>query len=260
VKDAAHEIATVTSDRLPRAPANGEGEITSILRLAVEKQVPVETLERLVALQERMSDRAAAAEFAQALADFQAECPPIRKTETAEIVGRDQGRKFTYRFAPLDEIARTIRPLLHRRGLSYSWDQKIDKGLLECTCKLLHVNGHFQTSTFTVPTESSSGAMSPAQKNGSALTFARRYSLTAVLGLTSTEDDSDAAPPRSTDPITPDQIADLENRMEEVGADPARFMTYLCSLTGRKILHLDDLYADEHGKAAAALEAKRRKQ
>jgi hypothetical protein len=258
VKDATHEVATVAPDRLPRAPANGEGEITSILRLAVEKQVPVETLERLVALQERMSDRAAASEFAQALADFQAECPPIRKTETAEIVGRDAGRKFTYSFAPLDEIARTIRPLLHRRGLSYSWDQKIDKGLLECTCKLLHVNGHFQTSTFTVPTESSSGAMSPAQKNGSALTFARRYSLTAVLGLTSTDEDSDA-PQRSTEPITPDQVADLENRMEEVGADAARFMTYLCSLTGRKILRLDDLYADEHEKAAAALEAKRRK-
>jgi hypothetical protein len=254
------EAVPATKNEVSRTNENGrrEGEITSILRLAVEKQVPVETLERLVALQERMSDRAAASEFAQALADFQAECPPIKKTSHASFPGRDSGVKQGYRYAEIDEIARTIQPLLHKRGLSYSWDSKIANGLMEVTCLLDHINGHQKVGHFTTPVESS-GGFTQAQKYAGTLTFGRRQSLLSVLGLSTTEQDTDGVARNPGASLTPDQVAHLENVMEEVKADRDRFFKFLCSGRGREISSFADVYESEYAIVLATLEKKRGK-
>lgn len=171
----------------PNASPNGVGEI---LRIAVERGVDVGSLERLVALHERMSERQAAVEFNQALAAFQAECPSIEKTSSASI-----GGQYSYKYAQLDEIARTTRPLLQRHGLSYSWDSDVQNDRLVCVCTVRHIGGHSQSAKFTTPTQSPSTRMSLQQQQGAALTYARRQSLVQALGLTMTDEDNDAAMP-----------------------------------------------------------------
>jgi hypothetical protein len=80
-------------------------EVSGLVRLAIEQNVSVEILERLVALQERVTARNAETAMAEALAAFQATCPPIPKTITAEV--RKNGVKaYEYQFAPLDEVVR----------------------------------------------------------------------------------------------------------------------------------------------------------
>jgi hypothetical protein len=203
-------------------PSVVPNEGAALLRIALEKGASVEAIEKLMALHERMSDRQAAIEFNQALADFQSECPPIRKTSTASIVTTGGGQ-YGYKYAELDEIARTTRPLLTKHGLSYTWDSKAVEGLLEVVCTVRHVGGHSQTATFATPIDSPS-KMSAQQKVGAALTFARRQSLIQALGLTTADPDKDGA---LVEKISHEQALNIEDEIARVGADRARFLKYL---------------------------------
>jgi hypothetical protein len=197
--------------------------IIDLIRHALEKGVPVEALERLQALHERVSDRNARIEFFQALAKFQELCPPITNSKKVNYV-TEAGQRVNYSYAELPHIARTIGPLLKEVGLSYAWDAEVKDETLVVICTLRHANGHAEHSTFTVPTSSRAG-MSPAQKFGAAGTYARRQSLVQVLGLTTCEPDTDGADLDPT-PITADQAQDLTALLHEHGCDLARFLKW----------------------------------
>lgn len=252
----AHEIATVEATPMVVAPEDTSGE-GSLVRLAIEKGVDVEVLERLVALQERVTERNARAAFFEAVAAFQEECPEIAKSKTANIATRG-GAGYGYTYAPLEEIARTIRPVLKRHGLSYSFDAALSGEVMQVVCVLRHVEGHEERASFPVPVDTKA-AMSGAQKNGAALTYGRRQSLIAVLGLTTADPDTDAPEParrrRGPAPgeatITDQQLADLEVLAAEVGADVARFCAWL------GVGALAEIPAAQYERAVQALEAKR---
>lgn len=230
---------------------HGGTEVSSLVRLALDRGVDVEVLERLVALQERVTERDARAAFFQALADFQEACPEIPKSKTAQIKTRG-GSSFNYTYAPLEAITRTIRPALKERGLSYSWDVEAVDGVLNVICVLRHVEGHVERSTFPVPT-ATDAAMSAAQKNGAALTYGRRQSLVAVLGLTTADDDPDAPLEGfEVEAITEGQVADLQALIEEVGADTKKVLGWL------KVGSLADIPAPEYTRAVRALEGRRK--
>lgn len=218
--------------------------IIDLLQAAVDRGLPVETLERLQALHERVSDRAAATEFARDLAAFQQKCPPIAKKSTAKVTTKS-GVQYTYRYAELDQIARTIAPFLAELGLSYTWDSDLRDKILHCACTLRHVNGHSIKATFSAPVESAAG-MSEQQKHAAALTYARRQSLIQVLGLTTTEPDTDGANP---EPITQQQADDLRALIQEVGANLTRFLKWA------KIQRLEDLPARDYESAVNSVRA-----
>lgn len=230
--------------------AGDSGSITQLLHKAVEQGTPVEALEKLVDLHERLAQREAAQEFYRALSAFKAECPRIGKSKTAEITTKGGG-KYSYTFAPLDETTRVIDPILARHGLSYGFDSRVEAGMLTCTCTLRHINGHSVPSNFTLPTENAS-AMSPQQKIAAALTFAMRKSLESALGITPTEEDNDAAA-REIDPtpITADQLDELEDLIEDGQVNRPRFLAFL------QVEKLGELPAARYPEAKNALMQKR---
>jgi uncharacterized protein YndB with AHSA1/START domain len=227
---------------------NGAGSITALLHLAVEKGTPVAELSKLVDLHERMEARQSTKDFADAMARFQAECPSIKKASTAKIV-TNGGATFDYTYAELDEIARTVNPILAKHGLSYTWDTSADEKMLTVVCTVRHNNGHSITSSFVLPVESKS-AMSAQQKYGAAQTFAQRKSLSAVLGITTTDDDTDGGA-TTTVKITEDQATELGDLMKETNTQPSRFLKYL------KVASLTDLPASDYAHAKTTLERKK---
>lgn len=239
-----------TAPETTLVPANGGG-ITDLLRFAVEQKAPIDSLERLVALQERIMDRNAAAEFFDAMALFQAKCPPIPKSSIAEVT--KEGRKIaSYRYAELPTIAGVINPILAPLGLSYSWDSKIDAtGLCSCTCTIRHRAGHMQTATFTCPISGTS-LMSDAQKGAAALTYAKRQALVQALGLTTGESDTDGGEPKPPeDAITEEQAINLQSRLESLGAGELPAL-----LAWAKIESVYDLPASKLAQALKAVTAK----
>ncbi|HUW59245.1 MAG TPA: ERF family protein, partial [Planctomycetota bacterium] len=217
----------------------------AILRVAVETGLGAETIERLAALAWKQQDRDAAKEFAEALAAFQDECPNIRKAANAKIVTKSGG-SYGFNYAKLEQIHPIVKPICSKHGLSYSWDSKVEQGMLTVTCTLRHVNGHRESASFSCPTSSSSGA-SDAQKFGMADTYARRHSLTAILGLTTTDEDTDGADPST---ITPEQAATIRDMISAVGANENKFLLYM------GVGEVEDIRASDYRRAVVALKAK----
>jgi hypothetical protein len=84
---------------------------------ALSSNATPETLERLLALQERWEASQARKAFDEAMAAAKAEIPVISKNRTVDFTS-SKGRTH-YKHEDLAEIARTVNPILGRHGLSY---------------------------------------------------------------------------------------------------------------------------------------------
>jgi len=222
--------------------------MTDLIKHALDINTPVESLERLVALHERVSQQQAERDYFAAMARFQADCPSIKKNSSASFA-TDGGSKMSYKYSELDAIAAVVNPLLDKNGLSYTWNTKVEGGQLVCACTVRHVNGHHTTSAIALPTESRA-AMSAQQKVGAAYTFARRLSLIGALGLTTTEDDLDGRDD-ATGKINDDQVTVLTDLLREAKVKPDSLLKMF------KVAALTDIPANRYDAAVQALETKK---
>lgn len=221
----------------------------SLLQLAIEKGMDVGTLERLQAMCERAADRAAAQEFAEALAAFQREAPDVSKSRTATVPTKSGGT-YSYSFANLDDIVRAVGASLAKHGLSYTFDSVMDeKGMVE-VCTIRHVGGHaVQSRSPVVTMEASTPGLSPQQRVGNAQTYARRYALTGALGITTGDRDNDTALEAKEARMASDaRITEQQREMLVVELDMRqipvdRFLLGCDRLHGRTVESLDDIEA-----------------
>lgn len=251
------EIGGPGTDVVPhedRSPAERPDPAT-MLQSALDSGTDVEDLGKLMDLYERWENRQAERALNRALAAFQAECPAIPRTGTAEV--KKSGTvQYEYHFAPLDKIIEVIRPHLQAHGLSYTHDSRItEQGGVEMTCTLMHVDGATKTATFRGPLDKS-GGKNAIQEVASARSYGRRYSLVDVLGL-ATEDDDDGHGTGHTDSgelVTEQQASEIKAGLKETDADVARFLAHF------GIEAVDQLPRARYGDASAIIEQKRARQ
>ncbi len=114
----------------------------------------------------------------KAIAGFQQECPTILK----------ETKGYGYQYADLPTILEVVNPLLKKYGMGFT--QLINENNL--TTIIFHIeSGETIQSVITIPEENLK-KMNKFQVMGSAITYLRRYSLSAMLGIVS-EKDTDAA-------------------------------------------------------------------
>jgi hypothetical protein len=164
-------------------------DASALLSKAVEHQLPVESMQRLLEMRAQLKAEEAAGAFAAALADFQRDLPPIEKRQTAKI--QSQRGTFSYQYADLADIQRAIAEKLAENGLSITFDTADHGERLDVICTVHHVAGHSSSARFPVPVDRGS-RMNAAQQVGAALTYGRRYALTAALGIVTADEDTDA--------------------------------------------------------------------
>lgn len=167
-----------------QTPSEPEG----IIRLAIERGAPLETLERLLSWRTQLKAERAREAFYGAMAGFQAKCPVITKSKN--VMNRD-GRTLRYAYAPFEDIVQVVSPVLEQFGLSWRIDAQIVTGHFECKCIVTHLGGHSETTSFTVPIETSNGRMNNVQEFGSTSTYAKRYCFCNALGLVLAGEDDD---------------------------------------------------------------------
>ena len=163
-------------------------EISDFINKAIEKGLPVETMERLFALRKEFKAEQAKESFVLALATFQGECPVIKKTK--KVLNKD-GRTIRYMYAPMDSVIQQIKKSLSENGLSYTWDSVREEEHIKVVCKLIHIHGHSEKSTFDIPIVKSEYMSSP-QSYATAQSYAKRYTLLNVLGIGTADEDTDA--------------------------------------------------------------------
>ena len=161
----------------------------ALIAKAIEANVPVEALERLLAMRAELKREQARAAFFESLASFQASIPAIPKTKVAQV--NTARGSYAYRDADIADIQQAIAPELHARGLSVTFDTRHTEGGYLIACIVHRSAGHSERTEFLVPLDQQA-RMNDAQKAGSALTYGRRYALCAALGIVTAEDDDDA--------------------------------------------------------------------
>jgi hypothetical protein len=125
----------------------------------------------------------------KALASFQQEVPAIHK-----------GTKgYGYTYADLPTIFATINPILAKNGLGFT---QLLNGDNIITTIFHSESGETLQSETVMPTGVTLKGMNEFQVMGSAITYYRRYSLSAILGLV-TDVDSDASGEQTSAPSKP---------------------------------------------------------
>lgn len=200
-----------------------------------------ETLERLLALQERWEAGQARKAFDAAVAEAKAGIPIVEKN----AVGHNSKR-----YANFAAYAAAVKDVLADHGLSYRFrTEQTDR--ITVTCILSHRDGHSEESSLSGPADTS-GNKNAIQAIGSTLTYLQRYTLIQALGLAAAEDDDGKAGGIAEGPITPDQAANIRKLIEDTGTDIARFCNYL------GVESVPEILAGQYQRAVTSLEKKRR--
>lgn len=133
-----------------------------------------------------------------ALAAAQAELKSPEKTKTATVSGvTKSGKKYEYNFkyADIADILEHALPVLSRHGLSVTQPTEIRDGTIVLKT-VLHFDTQQIASEYPVCRIDNSH-----QSMGSALTYARRYALTSLIGIAPQEDtDGEGAAPAGEQP------------------------------------------------------------
>jgi hypothetical protein len=91
---------------------------------------------------------------------------------------------FKSKFASLAAVRESVIPVLNKHGLAIAQFPKSTDGTAGCVNRLMHVSGEWLEEECLLPLDKNN-----AQGAGSAVTYARRYSLQAIAGVVADEDD-----------------------------------------------------------------------
>lgn len=122
--------------------------------------------------------------LAEALAKAQASFPSIERNREVEVETKRGGR-YRFKYATLDHILERVRGPLAKHGLAVTQLVESEDGTSYLSTLLMHgPSGEWLRGRLALPT--TDGA---PHELGSLLTYLRRYSLNAVLGIEGEEDD-----------------------------------------------------------------------
>lgn len=213
----------------------------ALIDRAIAGGAGIDTIEKLMGLQERWEANQARKDFNEAVAAAKAKIKPVSRNKS----GHNEKR-----YADFAAIARDVDPILAEHGLSYRFRSEQGERI-SVTCILSHRAGHQEQTTLTGPADTS-GSKNAIQAIGSTLTYLQRYSLVQMLGIAATDDDDGRAADMG-ETITPQQVEALQAAINEVGADIAAFRAFF------KIETLPELPAARYAEALKMLERKRAK-
>jgi hypothetical protein len=200
-----------------------------MLNQAVASGASIETLTKLMDLQERYEKNQARRAFDEAMADAKAEIPVIRKNKAVDYKGKNSDVRTNYRHEDMAEIARTVDPILTKYGLSYRYRSEQDGGMVRVTCVVSHRDGHSEEVTLSAGSDST-GNKNNIQAVGSTITYLQRYTLKAALGLAASADDDGNASEKTAEElalITEDQVENLRDLILSLDVNEGRFLAHI---------------------------------
>lgn len=110
---------------------------------------------------------------------------------------------FKSKYADLSSVVKAVKEPFASNGLSYSQFPIYQDGLVGVETILMHTSGQWISSVLLLPM-----TKKDPQAAGSAITYARRYSLQAVAGIPSEDDDGQlASKPAKADVYPVDETA-----------------------------------------------------
>lgn len=106
-----------------------------------------------------------------------------------EVIDADKDTQaYNYKYADLSSCLDIARPLLQKNGLALTQHPQAKGQVMRLTTLLSHKSGQWIKSSLDMEVTIAKN-LSQAQCVGIAITYARRYALTAILGITQQDSD-----------------------------------------------------------------------
>ena len=235
---------------IPQSSDPAIAMIHVIERIALNPDVDVDKMEKVMALQERMMDRQAEAEFNSAMTMVQANMP---------LIPKDGFNKHTEsHYSKHETIVKIIKPIYTKEGFAVSFSEaeipqtESKQRLIKIIGVLRHRSGHSETYFTILPIDDSGIAGSKnktgVQGTGSTITYGRRY-LTCMIFDVATGDDTDGnaldgnvSVVEEIIYISEEQSNSLYAKIDEHGVNKTGFYKWLKS--EMKLTKLEDVPAN----------------
>ena len=216
------------------------------------RDVPIEVMERLFALQRGARSDQAREAYAVAFHALQGDLTPVRK--------RAKNSQTGSMYANAEAVNEMLDPVLHNHGFSVSLSSEPCDlpEQLRFVLIVRHVRGHSERHTMDAAVDNIGPKGSPTKTKlhggASSYTFVGRHLKCNVFNVQLVKDDDGNAGGGigpSAEKITLDQANELNTIAENVGADKIAFCTYL------KVDSITSIPAGRYREAKLALERKR---
>lgn len=226
-------------------PAKQDG-LSPLVQAAMSGQLDTEKMRELLNIQKDYEANEARKAYHRAVAAFKAHAPTVRKDKVVSYGNTN------YRHVSLGYALSEINPILSQHGLSISWKTRQEDKTIYVRCILTHELGHSEdTELFGLP--DASGQKNPVQQVASTVTYLKRHTAFALLGLEAEGADDDGGG-ASIERITAEQAANIHALLEELVPENKRpaFMRWW------KIDSVEEIPAQAYKDVVASLERKRR--
>ena len=161
-------------------------------------------------------------ELAKALAKAQSQFTPVKRGTKVDFTTKT-GAKIKYNYAPLADVLDSCSKALNDNELVVVQPTKVEDNKNIVETMLIHSSGEWLSGEMQViPVDRN------PQSEGSALTYARRYGVSALLDIAADEDDdAESAMARDSKPTAKTTHQTVVQSAEEAGAveEPAQTQT-----------------------------------
>lgn len=222
-----------------------------LVSIALHQGADIDKLSQLMDLAMKWEANEARKAFNLAMSEFKAHDLGIAKDKRVSFAGKDGKPSTEFFHATLGNVVATITPALGKHQLSHSWDVKREGDRVYVTCRLSHAMGHSESITMDGPLDTT-GSKNNIQSLGSTVTYLERYTLLAITGLATRDQDNDGA--EGTGPVveyvTAEQLENLHGQASAAGVDMAKFLAFF------GIEQLGELPLKRYSEALTAIRAK----
>ncbi len=177
--------------------------------VAANGNMEVGKLKELLELQERWDATQAKKAYVVAMSAFKANPPEIFKDKTVKY------KEVKYSHSSLHNVTSCINKALSEHGLTASWVTSQDNGSVKVTCKITHIMGHSEETSLSAPPDNT-GSKNVIQAIGSTVTYLQRYTLLALTGLATHDQDDDGATLGKNDTLPAKPTADEDKILTNI--------------------------------------------
>lgn len=160
----------------------------AILERAYQSGADITVLTQLLDLKVKWEADEARKAFVKAMTIFKQNPPKIMKDKLVDYPSK--GGRTTYYHATLASVVSAAIQSLAAVGISHSWSTEQGNGTIAVVCTLTHELGHRESVRMEAGSDTSGGKNS-IQAVASTTTYLQRYTLLAITGLATEDQDDD---------------------------------------------------------------------
>lgn len=217
-----------------------------MLQSMIDKGCDPDSLSKMMDLARQFRADQASEHYGEMFAEFQRRCIPIVESDNA-------GDRF--KFASYERIMAQIGPLLADCNMSIQWVNAdfVDGGKYRVE-GFIRCGVHKEPIGCTVPIPDQL-RVQETQKCGAAMSYGKRYALILGLNLPIVAETADAPPPaianKHMDTITEDQVAVIQELIEETKSDRKKFLEFA------GVKSISEMTKAKYAECKSLLESKR---